>query len=210
MKRVVSHWAHVQAEPGAWLPPEQFDVAGRSLLDLLESQPLALFDNNQVRYLSGAAEYDGMTLTSRMEKGDLQKALDAVHGGLLAAPVDDFDAALLWWAHELDWSAPYYRRINVRKKGAAYLQLTASELSALESWNRLDASLVEEVGVVFREKIVELEKKTGLPIDQQREAFRRRNESPAVQARLLMHTASRGLKHPIRALRSVKRQVTSR
>ena len=36
-------------------------------------------------------------------------------------------------------------------------------------------------------------------------SFRERNASPAVQARLLLHTAQRGVKHPLRAARKMLR-----
>ena len=144
VRRVISHMAHLKAEPLAWLPeiPAEIELP---LADWCERSPLALFDNNQVRYLSGAREFDGMPLTRAMDETDLELALEAARSRVLVAPMESFDEALLDWGHRLGWNTPYYRRVNVRR--GTKPQLPSRDLQALESWNRLDRILCEEVGV---------------------------------------------------------------
>ena len=205
VRRVLSQVAHIRAEPGAWIPEPGIALP---LADWLERHPLALFDNNQVRYLSGAAEYDGMPMTTAMEQSDLDTALEAARSRVLVAPMEAFDEALLDWGHRLGWDAPYYRRVNVRRRGA--VDLPKRDLQALESWNRLDRILCEEVGVLFRQRLEKLERESGQSLEGQLATFRRRNESLAAGAGILWHSLSRGLKHPVRAGRMVARTLGQR
>lgn len=209
-RRVLSHVAHVRAEPEAWLP-ERLPELGLPLADWIERRPLALFDNDQVRYLSGAAEFDGMPLTSTMAEADLERALEAARTRVLAAPMEAFDEALVYWQRHFGWQPPYYRRINVRRSRQA--EPSTRDRSALEAWNRLDQTLWEEVGVLFRQRVADMERdgeRDGWSLEREVTEFRARNATAAVQAQLLAHTASRGLRHPLRAARSVVRALRQR
>ena len=207
VRRVISHVAHLKAEPLAWMPeiPAEMKL---SLADWCERSPLALFDNNQVRYLSGAQEFDGMPLTRAMDESDLELALEAVRSRVLVAPMESFDEALLDWGYRLGWDTPYYRRVNVRR--GTKPELPARDLQALESWNRLDRVLCEEVGVLFRARLAELEQVTGRSMEDQLKSFRKDNESLAAKTRILWHTLQRGLRHPVRAANMVARTVRQR
>lgn len=203
--RVLSQVAHIRAQPRAWIPAPEVALP---LADWLERRPLALFDNNQVRYLSGAAEYDGMPMTTAMQESDLEKALEAARSRVLVAPMEAFDEALLDWGRRLGWDAPYYRRVNVRRRGEVDVQ--ERDLQALESWNRLDRILCEEVGVLFRRRLASLERESGQSLELQLAAFRRGNEGLAANAGVLWHSLRRGVKHPLRAGRMVVRTVRQR
>ena len=207
IRRVVSHLAHLRAEPLAWLPEVPAEIQ-LPLADWLEQSPLALFDNNQVRYLSGAPEFDGMPMTRAMDETDLELALEAARSRVLVAPMEAFDEALLDWGHRLGWNTPYYRRVNVRRGGGQ--TLPQRDLQALESWNRLDRILCQEVGVLFRARLVDLERETGRPLEDQLTSFRRENDAFRAKAGILWHTLKRGLRHPVRAGRMVARTVSQR
>lgn len=215
VRRVLSHVAHLRAEPDVWMP-EAVPEMNLSLVEWMEKRPLALFDNNQVRYLSGAQEYDGMPMTRAMNERDLEKALVAVRERALVAPMESFDEALLDWGHRLGWGLPCYRRVNVRRTPAPGLAASTvdSEMKrdheALASWNRLDQILCEEVETTFRARIGELEQTLGLPIAGQVASFRRANESLSASSRILWHTVTRGLRHPVRAARMVGRTIRQR
>ncbi|MDA0333592.1 MAG: hypothetical protein O2782_00310 [bacterium] len=207
VRRVISHMAHLKAEPLAWLPeiPAEIELP---LADWCERSPLALFDNNQVRYLSGAREFDGMPLTRAMDETDLELALEAARSRVLVAPMESFDEALLDWGHRLGWNTPYYRRVNVRR--GTKPQLPSRDLQALESWNRLDRILCEEVGVLFRARLADLEQESGRNMEDQLRSFRQDNERLAAKTRILWHTVRRGLRHPLRAASMVARTVRQR
>ena len=205
--RVVSHLAHLRAEPLAWLPERPAEIE-LPIAGWLERQPLALFDNNQVRYLSGAAEFDGMPMTRSMDETDLELALETARSRVLVAPMEAFDEALLDWAHRLGWKAPYYQRVNVRRGGGHPLPL--QDLQALESWNRLDRVLCEEVGVLFRARLSDLERELDRSLEDQLASFRRDNDAFRAKAGILWHTLKRGLRHPLRAGRMLARTARQR
>lgn len=207
VKRVLSHVAHLRAEPSAWLP-EQLPEIDLPLADWIEKRPLALFDNDQVRYLSGAAEFDGMPLTVPMADGDLDRAIEAVRSRVAAAPMESFDEALVEWAHRFDWHSPWYRRENVRRVRRD--EVAGRDLAAVVAWNRLDQRLCEEVGVLFRERLAQMERDTGRSAAEAVAAFRARNASPAARAQVLAHTMERGVRHPLRAGRMVARVLRQR
>jgi hypothetical protein len=207
VKRVLSHVAHLRAEPGVWLPSVCAE-AELAIADWIERRPLALFDNNQVRYLSGASEFDGMPMSDAMGEQDLEKALEVARTRVLVAPMEAFDEALLDWGHRLNWGVPYYRRVNVRREKKP--GLPERDLQALEAWNRLDRILCEEVGVLFRQRLAELEERTGQSMDEQLAIFRRKNESYAAKSRILWHTLARGFKHPLRASQMILRTANQR
>jgi hypothetical protein len=207
VKRVLSHVAHLRAEPGVWLPSVCAE-AELAIADWIERRPLALFDNNQVRYLSGASEFDGMPMSDAMGEQDLEKALEVARTRVLVAPMEAFDEALLDWGHRLNWGVPYYRRVNVRRQKKP--GLPERDLQALEAWNRLDRILCEEVGVLFRQRLAELEERTGQSMDEQLAIFRRKNESYAAKSRILWHTLARGFKHPLRASQMILRTANQR
>jgi hypothetical protein len=178
------------------------------LIEWMESAPLALFDNNQVRYLSGADEFDGMPMTRAMNETDLELALQAIRTRVLVAPMEAFDEALLEWGHQLRWSTPYYRRANVRRGGRQ--ALAQKEQQALESWNRLDGVLCEEVGVLFRARLRDLERESGRSLADQLVSFRRDNDALSAKAGILWHTLKRGVRHPLRAGRMLARTARQR
>ncbi len=203
VRRVLSHIAHIRAEPETWIASEG-GKAALPLTDWLERQPLALFDNNQVRYLSGATEFDGMPMTSAMGESDLEIALEAARSRVLVAPMESFDEALLDWVYRFGWDTPYYRRVNVRSGGGA--AASEQDLQALASWNRLDKILCEEVGVLFRQRLQEMERDSGQSMAEKLATFRRKNDSLVACASILRHTMGRGMKHPVRAARMVARR----
>ncbi|MDP7632176.1 MAG: hypothetical protein QF402_04420 [Candidatus Latescibacteria bacterium] len=207
LRRVLSHVAHIRAEPQAWLPDARGALPS-SLADWMDRKPLALFDNNQVRYLSGAVEFDGMPLTRTMEESDLEKALQAARSRVLVAPMEAFDEALLDWRHRLRWSPPYYRRVNVRRRGSS--PIPERDTQAVASWNRLDRILCEEVGVIFRQRLAELEQESGRSMQEQLATFRESNSGLAARAGILWHTFGRGVRHPVRAGRMVIRSARQR
>jgi hypothetical protein len=209
VRRVLSHVAHIRAEPAAWLPRGSTPPPG-SLGSWLAESPLALFDNNQVRYLSGAAEFDGMPLTQRMDESDLERALEAVRGRVLAAPMERFDEALLDWAARFGWRDPVYRRVNVRRSGGGRREIDPAERALLEEWNQLDRRLCDEVERLFAERLATLENETGLSMEERLRVFRERNASRGARLRILRHTVSRGVRHPLRGARMVLRTARER
>lgn len=207
VRRVLSHVAHLRSEPSAWTP-EPVPELGLPLADWVERRPLALFDNDQVRYLSGAAEFDGMPMTTAMAEADLERAIAAARTRVAAAPMESFDEALVEWAHRFGWRTPCYRRENVRRRRRD--EISARDLAALESWNRLDRRLCEAVEALFRERLSKMERETGRTTAEAVAQFRACNESPAARTAILTHTLRRGLRHPVRAGRMIQRAVRLR
>lgn len=210
VRRVLSHLAHIRAEPDVWLPPASRLKAQTlvSVSDWLSNHPLALFDNNQVRYFSGCPEFDGMPVTRRMDETDLAIAIEAVRADVWAAPIERFDEALIDWAHRLHWQTPVYRRVNVRQAGQP--PPSAEDVELLEQWNELDRKLCREVEIVFDERLRDVERQTGRSMAELLDDFRRRNDSVRARFRIARHTASRGVRHPVRAGRMVLRTIRQR
>ncbi|MDE0840126.1 MAG: hypothetical protein OSB41_13885, partial [Kiritimatiellae bacterium] len=65
----------------------------------------------------------------------------------------------------------------------------------------------EEVGVLFRQRLQEMERDSGQSMAEKLATFRRKNDSLVACASILRHTMGRGMKHPVRAARMVARRA---